>query len=62
MLPDVINPDQLIILDQLYLDARYPGHPGLLPDGKPSLKEAHSLYIQAIKVFEAAIQVCHTSI
>lgn len=28
------------MLDQLYLDARYPGELGLLPEGKPSLVEA----------------------
>jgi len=59
-LPNIINPEQLMILDQLYLDARYPGHLGLLPDGKPSLKEAQSFYFQAIKVFEAARRVCYT--
>jgi len=32
--------DMLIILDQLYIDARYPGELGLLPNGKPSLHES----------------------
>ncbi|MDO9340288.1 MAG: HEPN domain-containing protein [Bacteroidales bacterium] len=27
-------------LDQLYIDARYPGDIGLLPDGKPSIYDA----------------------
>ena len=30
-----IDYDTLIILDQLYIDARYPGEFGLLPQGKP---------------------------
>ncbi|MBC8316017.1 MAG: HEPN domain-containing protein [Bacteroidetes bacterium] len=32
--------DMLILLDQLYLDARYPGEMGLLPNGRPSLPES----------------------
>ncbi len=31
-------------LDKLYIDARYPGELGLLPNGKPSLNEAHEFY------------------
>jgi hypothetical protein len=27
-------------LDQLYIDARYPGDIGLLPEGKPSINDA----------------------
>ena len=32
-----LNIDVLIMLDQLYIDARYPGELGLLPNGKPSV-------------------------
>ena len=59
ILPEVIQSDHLIILDQLYLDARYPGELGLLPDGKPSLNESHNFYSLALKVFEAAQQACY---
>lgn len=45
--------DSLILLDQLYIDARYPGELGLLPDGKPSVSEANEFYSLAIRVFEA---------
>ena len=31
-------------LDSLYIDARYPGDLGLLPDGKPSREDAKSFY------------------
>ena len=34
----------LILLDDLYIDARYPGDMGLLPDGKPTITEALSFY------------------
>jgi len=37
------NPDLVLMLDQLYIDARYPGEIGLLPFGKPSLKSAENL-------------------
>ena len=39
-----INTDLFILLDQLYIDARYPGELGLLPDGKPSVSEAREFY------------------
>jgi len=48
-----INPDSLILLDQLYIDARYPGELGLLPDGKPSTSEAKEFYNLGMLVFQA---------
>ncbi|MCX6225017.1 MAG: HEPN domain-containing protein [Bacteroidia bacterium] len=53
-----INLDMLILLDQLYLDARYPGEMGLLPDGKPSIFEAEEFYNLGKQIFEAARSVC----
>lgn len=53
-----LNSDQLILLDQLYIDARYPGELGLLPDGKPSLKEAEEFYNLGKQVYEAAKFTC----
>lgn len=38
-------------LDKLYLDARYPGNLGLLPDGKPSLADARQFYEFANDIF-----------
>jgi len=35
----------LIILDQLYIDARYPVDFGLLPYGKPSLEDARRFQV-----------------
>ncbi len=31
-------------LDELYIDSRYPGEFGLLPDGKPTLEDAGTFY------------------
>jgi HEPN domain-containing protein len=53
-----INMDHLILLDQLYIDARYPGELGLLPNGKPSVKEAKEFYILGKQMFEAAKLIC----
>ena len=49
-----INTDLLILLDQLYIDARYPGELGLLPDGKPSVSEAREFYNLGLIIFKEA--------
>ncbi len=46
-----INTDILILLDQLYIDARYPGEMGLLPEGKPNLDEARIFYEFAQEIY-----------
>ena len=38
---DSVDEDLLERLNQLYIEARYPGERGLLPEGKPSREEAH---------------------
>jgi HEPN domain-containing protein len=50
--------DMLIILDQLYIDARYPGELGLLPYGKPSVSEGKEFFNLAKEIFEAAKSTC----
>jgi len=57
-IPAELNMDQLILLDQLYIDARYPGELGLLPNGKPSVKEANEFYIIGKQMFEAVKLIC----
>ena len=42
----------------LYIDARYPGEFGLLPNGKPLVKEAKEFYILGKQIFEAAKLTC----
>ena len=37
-------------LDQLYIEARYPGGLGLLPDGKPSLQELRELFDFTVRI------------
>lgn len=53
--------DVLIILDQLYIDSRYPGELGLLPDGKPSVFEASAFFDIAKEVFKAAKSICKSA-
>lgn len=50
--------DLLIILDQLYIDSRYPGELGLLPNGKPSVSEVKIFFDLANKICKVAKSVC----
>lgn len=47
-----IDVEQLALLDQLYIEARYPGELGLLPDGKPTIAEATLFYALAKHLYE----------
>ena len=40
------------LLDELYTESRYPGDFGLLPNGKPTLKEAQEIFDFAKKVYK----------
>lgn len=53
----IVDIEMLIVLDQLYIDARYPGEFGLLPNGKPSLKEAIDLHNFAEEIFVTAKKI-----
>jgi len=46
--------DSLIVslLDSLYIEARYPGEMGLMPDGKPSLDDSRRFYNFAKRIHE----------
>jgi len=41
----------LRMINEIYIDARYPGDMGLLPDGKPSLDDARSFADFAVNVY-----------
>jgi len=53
----IVDFEMLIVLDQLYIDARYPGEFGLLPHGKPSLKEAMDFHDFAVEIFATAKKI-----
>jgi len=44
--------DKLGLLNKLYLDSRYPGDFGLLPNGKPSIEDANGFQKFAKEVYE----------
>jgi len=50
--------DFLIMLDQLYIDSRYPGEMGLLPNGKPSIDETGKFRDLALEIYKAAKLSC----
>lgn len=41
---DDSDEDLLSLLNKLYIDSRYPGDFGLLPDGKPGVDDAKRFY------------------
>lgn len=45
--------DLVIALDSLYIESRYPGNLGLLPEGRPTIKQAQLFYDFAQKVYAA---------
>ena len=50
VIPFSVNELILSELDRLYVDARYPGDLGLMPYGKPTLKEAEIYFQEALKI------------
>jgi HEPN domain-containing protein len=48
-------------LDKLYIDARYPGELGLLPDGKPTRVDAQQFYNLAKSVYEQVKRIVDPS-
>ncbi len=39
-----IDDDLILMLDDLYIDSRYPGDFGLLPNGNPTIEDAKTFY------------------
>jgi HEPN domain-containing protein len=44
-------------MDKLYIDARYPGELGLLPDGKPTMADARQFRACARSIHEQVRRV-----
>jgi HEPN domain-containing protein len=53
-----VNVNLLILLDQLYIDARYPGEMGLLPNGNPTVFEAQEFYDLVVLIINAVKAAC----
>lgn len=45
--------DMLDELDKLYIDSRYPGDLGLLPNGKPSIEKVNKFYEFAKEIYKS---------
>lgn len=48
----ILDIDILTDMDDLYIESRYPGDLGLLPDGKPTLKNATEFFDFARNIYE----------
>ena len=46
-----------MILDELYIESRYPGDMGLLPNGKPRVEDAKEFYVFASSLFEEVFEI-----
>lgn len=53
-----IELDSLILLDQLYIDSRYPGEMGLLQDGKPTVAESTGFFYLARTIHKETGFIC----
>ena len=47
-----IDIDELNLLDDIYIDSRYPAGTGILPNGLPTQKEAKQIYEIAKNIFD----------
>jgi HEPN domain-containing protein len=52
LVPLEVGSEILTDLDDLYIEARYPGELGLLPNGKPTREDAHRFYRFARSLYE----------
>jgi len=51
-----IDYDKLELINELYIESRYPGDMGLLPEGKPSMQDAKEFYGFALNIFKQISQ------
>ena len=52
-LKDHFDEEMLLQVDSVYIESRYPGDFGLLPDGKPSISQAEEFLAFARMVHES---------
>lgn len=55
----IIEPEEKILslLDKLYIESRYPGDFGLLPDGKPTIEDAREFYVFAKNIYDKILHL-----
>lgn len=49
---EITNDDILDTLNKLYIDSRYPGDLGLMPEGKPRIEDIEKFYNYAAELFQ----------
>ena len=49
---NIENQNLLELINELYIDSRYPGDLGLLPNGKPTVKDVEGFYEFAKYIYE----------
>lgn len=61
---DISNIEQgeLELIDNIYIDSRYPGEIGLLPNGLPSKSDAESILRIAEKIFQSVLKYIEAKI
>jgi HEPN domain-containing protein len=52
-----VDYDKLELINELYIDSRYPGDMGLLPNGKPTLDDAKEFYQFAQTIFDEVCEI-----
>ena len=52
-----IDYDKLEFINELYIESRYPGDMGLLPNGKPTLEDAKEFYEFALEIFDKVCKI-----
>jgi len=56
-----INEDDLIKINEVYLDSRYPSEVGLLPSGFPSREQAKIIFDKTREIFDRVLNILETS-
>ncbi len=54
--------DTIDVLNKLYVDSRYPGDMGLLPNGKPSAEDVSLFHTFAYDIFNTACEITNIDI
>jgi len=49
---EITNDDILDTLNKLYIDSRYPGDLGLMPEGKPRIEDIEKFYNYAAELYQ----------
>jgi HEPN domain-containing protein len=47
-----VDYEKLELINELYIESRYPGDMGLLPYGKPTLEDTKEIYDFALEIFD----------